>query len=74
MGGFFGVASKNDAVLDTFFGVDYHSHLGTRRAGMAAMDAELGMQRKIHKIDANMKKVPVYQTVYRNRIMQYKIT
>ena len=49
MGGFFGVASKNDAVLDTFFGVDYHSHLGTRRAGMAAMDAELGMQRKIHK-------------------------
>ena len=51
MGGFFGVASKNDAVLDTFFGVDYHSHLGTRRAGMAAMDAELGMQRKIHKIE-----------------------
>ncbi|MBR0535588.1 MAG: amidophosphoribosyltransferase [Clostridia bacterium] len=51
MGGFFGVASKNDAVLDTFFGVDYHSHLGTRRAGMAAMDPELGMQRKIHKIE-----------------------
>lgn len=51
MGGFFGVASKNDAVLDTFFGVDYHSHLGTRRAGMAAMDKELGMQRKIHKIE-----------------------
>ncbi len=51
MGGFFGVASKNDAVLDTFFGVDYHSHLGTRRAGLAAMDSELGMQRKIHKIE-----------------------
>ena len=51
MGGFFGVVSKNDAVLDTFFGVDYHSHLGTRRAGMAAMDSELGMQRKIHKIE-----------------------
>lgn len=51
MGGFFGVASKNDAVLDTFFGVDYHSHLGTRRAGMAAYDTELGMQRKIHKIE-----------------------
>lgn len=51
MGGFFGVASKNDAILDTFFGVDYHSHLGTRRAGMAAVDAEAGMQRKIHKIE-----------------------
>ncbi len=51
MGGFFGIASKNDAVLDTFFGVDYHSHLGTRRAGMAAFDSELGLQRKIHKIE-----------------------
>lgn len=51
MGGFFGVASKNDAVLDTFFGVDYHSHLGTRRAGMAAYDKEIGLQRKIHKIE-----------------------
>ncbi len=51
MGGFFGVASKNDAVLDTFFGVDYHSHLGTRRAGLAAMSEDLGMQRKIHKIE-----------------------
>lgn len=51
MGGFFGVASKNDAVLDTFFGVDYHSHLGTRRAGMAAFDEEKGLQRKIHKIE-----------------------
>ncbi|MGN0539399.1 MAG: amidophosphoribosyltransferase [Candidatus Fimenecus sp.] len=51
MGGFFGVASKNDAVLDTFFGVDYHSHLGTRRAGMAAFDKKIGLQRKIHKIE-----------------------
>ena len=51
MGGFFGVVSNKDAVLDTFFGVDYHSHLGTRRAGMAALGAEIGMQRKIHKIE-----------------------
>lgn len=51
MGGFFGIVSKNDAVLDTFFGVDYHSHLGTRRAGMAAYDEERGLQRKIHKIE-----------------------
>ena len=35
MGGFFGVASKDDCVFDLFFGTDYHSHLGTRRAGMA---------------------------------------
>lgn len=35
MSGYFGVAGKEDCVLDLFFGVDYHSHLGTRRAGMA---------------------------------------
>ena len=35
MGGFFGVTSKEDCVFDLFFGVDYHSHLGTRRGGMA---------------------------------------
>ena len=35
MGGFFGVAAKEDCVFDLFFGTDYHSHLGTRRAGMA---------------------------------------
>ena len=36
MGGFFGVASKKDCILELFYGVDYHSHLGTRRGGMAA--------------------------------------
>lgn len=50
MGGFFGVVSKNDAISDVFFGTDYHSHLGTRRAGIAAYDKSLGMQRKIHNI------------------------
>ncbi len=50
MGGFFGIVSKNDCMLDVFFGVDYHSHLGTRRAGMAAWDSEIGLQRKIHNI------------------------
>ena len=50
MGGFFGVVSRNDAISDVFFGVDYHSHLGTRRGGMAAYDKELGLQRKIHNI------------------------
>ncbi|MGN0180256.1 MAG: amidophosphoribosyltransferase [Monoglobaceae bacterium] len=51
MGGFFGVASTTDALEDVFFGTDYHSHLGTRRAGMAAYDKEIGLQRKIHSIE-----------------------
>ena len=38
MGGFFGAVSKRDCILDVFFGTDYHSHLGTRRGGMAAYD------------------------------------
>lgn len=51
MGGFFGVVSKRDAIGDVFFGTDYHSHLGTRRAGMAAYNAEVGLQREIHNIE-----------------------
>ncbi len=50
MGGFFGVVSKRDAIGDVFFGTDYHSHLGTRRGGMAAYDKEIGLQRDIHNI------------------------
>ena len=48
MGGFFGVASKDDCVFDLFFGTDYHSHLGTRRAGMAVY-GEDGFDRAIHQ-------------------------
>ena len=51
MGGFFGITSKSDCLMDVFFGVDYHSHLGTRRAGMAAYDAKIGLQREIHSIE-----------------------
>lgn len=51
MGGFFGIASKQDCMMDVFFGVDYHSHLGTRRGGIAAYDKEIGLQRKIHNIE-----------------------
>lgn len=51
MGGFFGVVSKRDAISDAFFGTDYHSHLGTRRAGIAAYDKEIGLQREIHNIE-----------------------
>lgn len=51
MGGFFGITSKCDCIMDVFFGVDYHSHLGTRRGGLAAYDSEIGLQRKIHNIE-----------------------
>lgn len=51
MGGFFGATSKRDVVLDVFFGVDYHSHLGTRRGGMAAVNDSVGFQRDIHNIE-----------------------
>ena len=50
MGGFFGVAAKDDCVFDLFFGTDYHSHLGTRRAGMAVY-GEQGFEKSIHKIE-----------------------
>ena len=51
MGGIFGVASKTSCVLDLFFGIDYHSHLGTRRGGMAVYDPEKGFDRAIHNIE-----------------------
>lgn len=51
MGGFFGVASKQDCVFDLYFGTDYHSHLGTRRAGMAVYNKEDGFDRAIHNIE-----------------------
>lgn len=50
MGGFFGAVSTEDALTDVFFGTDYHSHLGTKSAGMAAYDEASGLQRKIHNI------------------------
>lgn len=50
MGGFFGVVSKQDCVTDLFFGVDYHSHLGTRRGGMAVYSKE-EFERSIHNIE-----------------------
>lgn len=51
MGGFFGAVCKSDAIADVFFGTDYHSHLGTRRGGMAAYDSKKGLQREIHNIE-----------------------
>lgn len=51
MGGFFAAASKDDCVFDLFYGVDYHSHLGTRRAGMAVYSKENGFDKAIHNIE-----------------------
>jgi len=51
MGGFFGVISKSDCVEDVFYGTDYHSHLGTKRAGMVFIGPEKGFRRSIHSIE-----------------------
>ena len=50
MGGFFGAVGTDNVMTDVFFGVDYHSHLGTRSAGLAAYDPSYGFRRKIHNI------------------------
>ncbi len=67
MGGFFGATSKRDCVLDVFFGVDYHSHLGTRRGGMVALDAEKGFQKEIHNIENSP-----FRTKFENAIAEMK--
>lgn len=51
MGGFFAAASTDDCMFDLFYGVDYHSHLGTRRAGMAVYDEKNGFDKAIHNIE-----------------------
>lgn len=51
MGGFFGAVGHEDIISDVFFGTDYHSHLGTRRGGMASYDSKIGLQREIHNIE-----------------------
>ncbi len=52
MGGFFGAVRKQDVIPDVFFGTDYHSHLGTKRGGMAAYNDTVGLQRDIHSIES----------------------
>ena len=51
MGGFFGAVSRKDCKYDVFFGTDYHSHLGAKRAGLAFYDESRGFQRQIHNIE-----------------------
>ena len=67
MGGFFGVTSKNDCVLDIFFGVDYHSHLGTKKGGMALHCKEKGFQREIH----NIENTP-FRTKFENDLQEFE--
>jgi amidophosphoribosyltransferase len=50
VGGFFGIASKGDCVGDLFYGTDYHSHLGTKRGGLAVHGRD-GFARVIHSIE-----------------------
>lgn len=64
MGGFFSVASKSSCTLDLFYGVDYHSHLGTRRGGMAVFGPN-GFNRIIHNIE-NSPSVPNLSGMWRN--------
>ena len=52
MGGFFGAVSRKNCKYDVFFGTDYHSHLGTKRGGLAFYDAEKGFDRQIHNIQS----------------------
>ena len=51
MGGFFGISSRSDCVQDVYFGVDYHSHLGKAKAGMASVNGKDGFEREIHNIE-----------------------
>jgi amidophosphoribosyltransferase len=51
MSGFFGAISKHDCVMDVFYGTDYHSHLGTKRAGLAYYSVQNGFQRAIHSLE-----------------------
>ncbi|MBQ1702700.1 MAG: amidophosphoribosyltransferase, partial [Prevotella sp.] len=53
MGGFFGTISTKDCVKDLFYGTDYNSHLGTKRAGMVTFDKERGFSRSIHSLERN---------------------
>jgi len=51
MGGFFGTISSRDCVNDLFYGTDYNSHLGTRRAGLVTFDPDKGFSRSIHSLE-----------------------
>lgn len=69
MGGFFGCAKKSECVTDLFYGTDYNSHLGTKRAGMATYDPELGFVRSIHSLENSY-----FRTKFESTLPRFKGT
>ncbi len=67
MGGFFGAISKSECINDVFYGTDYNSHLGTKRAGMATFDPEHGFNRTIHSIERDY-----FRSKFEAELEQYK--
>ncbi|MCF0241589.1 MAG: amidophosphoribosyltransferase, partial [Treponema sp.] len=67
MGGVFGVASKEDCSLDLFFGIDYHSHLGTKKGGIAVLQEDGTFNRSIHNISNSP-----FRTKFENDINEMK--
>jgi amidophosphoribosyltransferase len=67
MSGFFGCISKHDCVSHVFYGTDYHSHLGTKRAGMAFFQKEKGFQRAIHSLEDGY-----FRTKFENDIKSFE--
>ena len=67
MGGFFGTVSKAECVTDLFYGTDYNSHLGTKRAGMATYSAGEGFMRAIHSLESSY-----FRTKFESELPQFK--
>ena len=67
MGGFFGTVSKAECVTDLFYGTDYNSHLGTKRAGMATYAAGEGFMRAIHSLESSY-----FRTKFESELPQFK--
>lgn len=67
MGGFFGAISKQECVNDVFYGTDYNSHLGTKRAGMVTFDPEHGFNRTIHSIERDY-----FRSKFESELDQFK--
>ncbi len=69
MGGFFGAVGRRDVVLDVFFGTDYHSHLGTKNAGLTFWDKDAGFSREIHSINNTP-----FRTKFEDELAEFKGT
>lgn len=67
MGGFFGTVSRTECVTDLFYGTDYNSHLGTKRAGMATYSAGDGFMRVIHSLESSY-----FRTKFESELPQFK--